>query len=823
MSNLSKSKILAYRQCPKRLWLEIHKPELRDDSSSEVVFAIGNRVGEVARQAFDPQGNGAFIDIGALGHSEAIRQSATLLAEGAGPVFEAGVTASGALAYADVMLPDRSDGKLRWRMVEVKSSTSVKGYHRDDIAVQSFIAAEAGVPLASISVAHINSEFTYFGGDDYDGLFKVVDLTEETADRHDEVRQWLTLAHEIAKQPVEPSIETGDHCHKPFHCGFCNYCNRGKTLPEYPLGSLPRLHPNRRAAIEETGAEDLREAPDELLNAIQQRVKECSATGAPYFDAEGAAAALSIYGYPAYFLDFETIAFAVPTWEGTRPYQQIPFQFSLHTVQSDGNMEHVGFLDLSGHDPSQACAADLIRLCGTQGSIFAYNAGFESRVIRELAERFPDLAPHLQAIAARLVDLLPIARKHYYHPSQHGSWSIKAVLPALYPDLSYDTLDGVQDGNMAQQAYQEAIAPGTTGERKEQIRRQLHEYCKLDTLAMVRMWEVFRGASNRTGNAIKRPERTIDNPPHSPEEQHGKSTNPFRIRDVIDQVWSDYLKASNGDPHSSGVLTGFACMDRMTGGLTPGLHLLASRPAMGKTTFMLNIVEHMSVETKLPCLVFSADFTAYDLTRCMVFSRARQPARMNHVYSHPPEKADELRIRRAASEIADAPLFIEDSFDLTVESLQRIATRYSKDEKIGFIAIDHLNLLRSASTAGELSRDREIIEIVARIRVLARELNIPILLIAELTRKPESRRRIPAGMPRLTDIRQSNLIEGFATTISLLYRPKYYAETKEEHDALENQAQLIVCKNPRGDTGSVHFHFDDTLRRFGEDEPEWIR
>jgi predicted RecB family nuclease len=498
MRNLSKSKILAYRQCPKRLWLEVHRPELRDDSASEAVFAIGNQVGEVARQVFDPHGAGAFIDINVLGHAEAIRQSATLLADGSGPVFEAGITASGALAYADVMLPDRSDGTLRWRMIEVKSSASVKDYHRDDIAVQSFIAAEAGVPLASISVAHINSGFIYFGGDRYDGLFEVVDLTEETADRHEEVRQWLTLAHEIANQAEEPGIETGDHCHKPFTCGFCDYCNRDKTFPEYPLSSLPGIRQARRAAIEETGVDDLREAPDELLSAIQQRVKQCSVTGEPYFNAEGAAAELAAYGDPAYFLDFETIAFAVPRWEGTRPYQQLPFQFSLHIVHGDGRMEHHGFLDLSGADPSQACAVELIRLCGNKGPIFAYNAGFESLVIRELAERFHQLAPHLHAIASRLVDLLPIARRHYYHPSQHGSWSIKAVLPALCPDLSYNSLDGVQDGNMAQTAYQEAIAPETTGERKAQLRDQLHEYCKLDTLAMVRIWEVFNQLDRMT-------------------------------------------------------------------------------------------------------------------------------------------------------------------------------------------------------------------------------------------------------------------------------------------------------------------------------------
>lgn len=239
--------------------------------------------------------------------------------------------------------------------------------------------------------------------------------------------------------------------------------------------------------------DDLREVPDELLSSIQQRVKDCSVTGEPYFHAEGTATELARYGHSAYFLDFETISFAVPRWAHTRPYQQLPFQFSLHIVESDGRLEHQGFLDLSGDDPSQTCAIELIRLCGTVGPIFAYNAGFESRVIRELGERFPDLATKLNAIAARLVDLLPIARRHYYHPSQHGSWSIKAVLPALCPDLSYSNLDGVQDGNMAQAAYQEAIAAATTSERKAEIQQQLHEYCKLDTFAMVRMWETFAG------------------------------------------------------------------------------------------------------------------------------------------------------------------------------------------------------------------------------------------------------------------------------------------------------------------------------------------
>lgn len=494
MPNLSKSKIIAYRQCPKRLWLEIHKPELRDDSASEAVFAIGYQVGEIARRIYDPHDTGTTIDIGALGHGGALALSAELLAaQGDAPVFEAGVSINGALAYADVMLPDVSDGRFAWRMVEVKSSASVKDYQRDDIAVQTYIATTAGVPLSSVSLAHIDTSFVYQGDGDYRGLLVEKDLTEEAVARAPEVAEWIAGAQSVAAADEEPVIPTGPQCSSPFACAFSAYCNRDQVFPEYPLDSLPRLHPSRRALIEQMGHDDLRDVPDDALNDIQVRVKQCSASGIPYFDAEGAAAELAPYGFPAYFLDFETIAFAVPAWKGTRPFQQLPFQFSLHVLAADGALDHHGFLDLSGADPSLACAVDLIRLCGKKGPVFAYNAGFESRVIRELAARYPEHAVRLNAIAARLVDLLPIARRHYYHPSQHGSWSIKAVLPALCPDLSYDSLDGVHDGNMAQAAYQEAIASNTTVERKEQLRAQLHEYCKLDTLAMVRIWQAFKG------------------------------------------------------------------------------------------------------------------------------------------------------------------------------------------------------------------------------------------------------------------------------------------------------------------------------------------
>lgn len=495
MRNLSKSKIIAFRQCPKRLWLELNKPELRDDSASETVFQIGYQVGDIARRIYDPQGNGVVIDISALGHGAALARSAELLAQGNSPVFEAGMSIEGALAYADVMLPDMSDGSLRWRMIEVKSSTGMKDYHRDDIAVQAYIATVSGVRLALVSLAHIDNSFVYPGDGDYRGLLNEVDLTKEALARSAEVKEWITSAQAVAALKEEPEVATGPHCNTPFTCGFCDYCNRDKIWPDYPLDSLPRLHQRKREQFESEGYADLREVPDELLNATQRRVKECSTTGAAFFDAAGAAADLAPFGYPAYFLDFETVSFAVPIWKGTRPYQQIPFQFSLHRLDEDGTLAHHAFLDMTGMDPSRCLAQALIDQCGDEGPVFAYNASFEITRIRGLAGQFPELAPALDAIVERVVDLLPIARNRYYHPTQHGSWSIKAVLPALCPELSYAQLVGVQDGDNAVAAFKEAIASETTPERKQELEQQLLEYCKLDTFAMVRLWQVFSGSA----------------------------------------------------------------------------------------------------------------------------------------------------------------------------------------------------------------------------------------------------------------------------------------------------------------------------------------
>ena len=494
MRTLSKSKLIAFRQCPKRLWLEVHRPELKETSpETEARFQVGYQVGDIARRIYDPKGQGALIDFKTEGFDGAYARTAELVANSRQPIFEAGFQVKGAMAFADVLLPVRKSGQALWRMVEVKSSTSVKDYHREDIAVQTFVARTAGVSLKSVALAHIDNTWVYPGGEDYQGLLKEEDLTKETVARTKEVRGWIAEAQNIAALPKEPKVAIGEHCHDPFDCPFSNYCNRGIPQPEHPVDWLPRLSPMQRAQLSEEGVTELRDVSDELLNETQRMVKEHTLAKTVRFDAEGAAADLADHGFPAYFLDFETTQMAVPIWKGTRPYQQIVFQFSVHTVAKSGELSQTDFLDLSGDDPSEPLAEALIAACGKKGPVFVYFAGFETARIRELAERFPDLAKSLLAINARVVDLLPIARARYYHHSQQGSWSIKAVLPAAIPDLSYEALEGVQHGGAAMEVFSEAIRSDTTAERKSEIERQLLAYCRLDTLAMVRLWEFFKG------------------------------------------------------------------------------------------------------------------------------------------------------------------------------------------------------------------------------------------------------------------------------------------------------------------------------------------
>jgi hypothetical protein len=240
---------------------------------------------------------------------------------------------------------------------------------------------------------------------------------------------------------------------------------------------------------------DMTEVPDELLTDLQRRVRTATVSGMPVFDREGAAKDLARHTGPFGFLDFEAVQTAIPRWAGTRPYQQISFQFSFHKLSERGELEHRVFLDLSGDDPSEAFARSLIEACDTP-VVFAYNATFEKQRLADLQLRCPPLAEGLRMIEGRIVDLLPVMQRHWYHPDQKGSWSLKAVLPTIAPQLDYKTLDGVRDGGQAVEAYLEAIRPETPAARREDLRRQMLDYCGRDTYALVVLWRFLTGPAD---------------------------------------------------------------------------------------------------------------------------------------------------------------------------------------------------------------------------------------------------------------------------------------------------------------------------------------
>lgn len=486
---LSKSKILSFRQCPKRLWLEVHKPEERRDSPDSVArMRQGDEVGRLARTLYDPGGTGVLLDV-ADGVGRLVSATQDLLPQRR-PIFEAGFAADGVLVLADVLLPV---GATSWRAVEVKSATSLKDYHQTDAAVQAFTMRAAGVDLAAISVAVIDSSWVYRGDGRYEGLLAEVDVTKASRDLEVDVRGWVADARSVAAAPSEPDIRTGPQCEDPFPCPFEAYCRAQEPTARHPAAWLPRIQKRElKEAIQSGRWREMADVPDELLTAPQKRVKAATITGTVDFNRDGAARALAAHKGPWGFLDFEAVQLAIPRWTGTRPYQQLPFQFSFHHLAEDGTLTHREFLDLTGDDPTESFATSLIAACDTP-VIFAYNASFEKQRIGELKERYPRLAGDLDAIERRIVDLLPIVSANYYHPAQKGSWSLKAVLPTIAPDLDYSELEEVQDGGQAVEAYLAAIDPKTDAARREEIRQRLLAYCQRDTYALVVVWWFFTG------------------------------------------------------------------------------------------------------------------------------------------------------------------------------------------------------------------------------------------------------------------------------------------------------------------------------------------
>jgi len=478
---LSKSKILSGLQCPKRLYLEVYKPELSDYSQATSSFAIGHELGELARTLY-PQGV-------LVGHNDdlaaAIEETSHhLKSESVSTIFEGTFSSQGVLVRADILQKHSANLCL----TEVKASTSVKDYHILDCAIQAWVIQRAGHKVERIQLAHVNRDFVYPGGGKYAGILTYVDVTEDAMAHAPQVMGWVETLHGVLAGS-EPDIKMGDQCTRPFPCPFQAYCH--PSQPDYPVTALPGNGKIVQDLLAE-GIDDIRDIPEgRLTSPTHARVRRVTIAGTEEV-LPGASELLEELPYPRYYLDFETIGMVVPRWEGTRPYQGLPYQWSCHIEHDTGEIDHTEFLDTSGEPPMRRLAEALIKTLGEAGPIFTYT-NFENGVIRDLARMHPVLAPQLERLINRLFDLHPVVRKHYYHPDMLGSWSIKVVLPAIAPDLSYTELEEVQDGMAAGQAYLEILDPRTEKIRRAKLTRSLLEYCKLDTLAMVRIAHKLMG------------------------------------------------------------------------------------------------------------------------------------------------------------------------------------------------------------------------------------------------------------------------------------------------------------------------------------------
>jgi predicted RecB family nuclease len=478
---LSKSRYLSGLQCPKRLYLEIHAQELATpfDEGTQAILDAGTRVGELARERYP---GGVLVDVEYFKVEEGLARTAALLADPAVRVL-----CEGFIAFDDVVVrPDIlvRTGANRWRLIEVKSTASAKAEHRDDLAIQAYVLTSAGLTLEDACLMHVNTGYLYPGGAyDLPQLFHEEDLTREVRDRQPDIPARLAAMRRTLAGEKPPVIEPDDHCFAPYECPFWDHCTKYK-----PARWICHLPGSRRAfqELSAMGIQTIDEIPAGIpLQLIQQRVKDNVEWVSPALEA-----ALAAVEYPVHHLDFETLGSAIPLYHNTRPYQSIPFQWSNHIETADGQIRHEAYLCPDSRDPREELATALLTSLGTTGSICTYT-GYERGVLTGLAEALPHLRHDLDRICDRLWDLHPIIKAHYYHPAFNGSYSIKAVLPAVAPHLAYDDLE-IQEGALASLRFYRMAFGDADPAEKARIRIALLKYCERDTLAMVELRRALR-------------------------------------------------------------------------------------------------------------------------------------------------------------------------------------------------------------------------------------------------------------------------------------------------------------------------------------------
>jgi predicted RecB family nuclease len=489
---LSKSRFLAGSQCHRRLWWQVHDPlarELEPDPSLRARLHTGHAVGEAAR-AFLP--GGVLIRLVPERAGEAIEATARALASGARRIYEACFSHQGVFAAIDVLERARAG----FCVIEVKSTLSVKPQHITDAAIQTWIARRCGLEVVRTEIMHLDRHARW---PDREHLFTRVDVTQEVE------RLLPTVEPELARQRTMltgslPAVSVGEHCNRPYACPFVNRC--WPRLPSDHVSELYYLAPERVVELESHGFRTIRQVPEHVqLNPVAARQRRAVRSQTVVVE-PGLDRVLAQLAGPLAFLDFETIAPAIPRWDGCAPFETVPVQFSVHIERpAPAGIEHRAWLAEPGVDPREELAVALLAATAGARHVLAYHAPFEEQQIHALARAVPRVAEPLRQLAGRLVDLLPIVRRHVYHPDFHGSFSLKKVLPALVPELSYEDL-GIVDGLAASRVLEHMLlgsesAPPADGTTRAELRRELLRYCERDTLALVRLLRRLRDLARR--------------------------------------------------------------------------------------------------------------------------------------------------------------------------------------------------------------------------------------------------------------------------------------------------------------------------------------
>jgi len=483
---LTKTKFAAGLQCLKRLYFMVHEPELaaQPDESGQSIIEQGREVGLLAQQMFP---GGATVE--SRDREQAIRATRKLIENPEVPAIFEGAFEQGDVFVRVDILHRRRD--KRWRLLEVKSAAGVKDHHFHDVAIQHRVVSRSGVDLAASCLAHVNREYVYEGGPiDVHRFFKISSLMRQVESLQPEIVTQLRSEFRILAMPEAPDIPAGRQCSHPVTCEFFDQCN--PPLPEDHILRLPRIHASTVAKLVALGVQSIHDIPESYpLSGRLRRACASVRTGKPWFSPQ---LGDELWGlkYPLHFLDFETLNPAIPRFAGMRPFDHIPFQWSVHMQQQPGAApEHFEFLANDKSDPRPSFISALCDALGDRGSIVVYFQQFESQRLSNLASWLPEFSGRVREIQGRLWDLLPIIRNHVYHPAFGGSYSLKSVLPALVPEMTYAGM-AVADGQGAGLAWESIVGGECSDAERQQKRKALLEYCSQDTLGMVKLVELLR-------------------------------------------------------------------------------------------------------------------------------------------------------------------------------------------------------------------------------------------------------------------------------------------------------------------------------------------